>query len=143
MQFGLPGTINSSVSSHGITVMASSPKKPTDKAADAVWEDIFNSLTIENEPPTRYIKSVIIQTKDGSVLKVSGKSFAEIIEQERHLTPGESEIYSCKMSINFTKLRADVESWCGSLFEELNTSDSFKTTIKTKRTRANKKSKGG
>ena len=138
MQFGLPGTINSSVSSHGITVMASSPKKPVDKAADAVWEDIFNSLTIENEPPTRYIKSVIIQTKDGSVLKVSGRSFAEIIEQERHLSPGQSEIYSCRMTINFPKLRADVETWCGDLFTELNTSDSYKVTVKSKRKAAKK-----
>ena len=61
MHFGIPGTINSSVSSQGITVMAASPKKIIDKADDTAWEEIFESLIIENEPPTRYIKNVIIQ----------------------------------------------------------------------------------
>jgi len=139
MQFGVPGTINSSVSSTGITVMASSHKKPIDKAADAAWDEIFNSLSIENEPPTRYIKSVIIQTKDGSVIKVSGKNFADIIEQERELSPEESEIRSCKMSINFPRLRADVDAWANDIFEALNTADEFKITVKSKRKRSSKK----
>ena len=139
MQFGVPGTINSSVSSSGITVMASSHKKPIDKAADAAWDEIFNSLSIENEPPTRYIKSVIIQTKDGSVIKVSGKNFADIIEQERELSPEESEIRSCKMSINFPRLRADVDAWANDIFEALNTADEFKITVKSKRKRSSKK----
>ena len=139
MQFGVPGTINSSVSSTGITVMASSHKKPIDKAADAAWDEIFDSLSIENEPPTRYIKSVIIQTKDGSVIKVSGKNFADIIEQERELSPEESEIRSCKMSINFPRLRADVDAWANDIFEALNTADEFKITVKSKRKRSSKK----
>jgi len=130
MQFGLPGTINSSVDSHGISVMTSGSKKPGDKAADAVWDDIFNSLIIDTEPPTRYIKNVIIQTRDGSVIKVSGKSFAEIIEQERHLTPGRSEILSCRLSINFSKVRADVDLWSGELFAQLNADDRFKTMVR-------------
>ena len=141
MQFGVPGTINSSVSSTGITVMAASPKKIVDKAADDAWDEIFNSLTIENEPPVRYIKNVIIQTKDGSVIKVSGKNFAEIIEHERELSPEESEIRSCKMSINFPKLRADVDAWATSLLTELNTADRYKVSIKSKRKRTAKKSK--
>ena len=119
--------------------MASSHKKPIDKAADAAWDEIFNSLSIENEPPTRYIKSVIIQTKDGSVIKVSGKNFADIIEQERELSPEESEIRSCKMSINFPRLRADVDAWANDIFEALNTADEFKITVKSKRKRSSKK----
>jgi hypothetical protein len=139
MYFGVPGTINSSVSSTGITVMAPSPKKLVDKAADAAWDEIFDSLIIENEPPVRYIRSVIIQTKDGSVIKVSGKHFADIIEQERDLNPNESEISSCKMSINFPRLRADVDAWAADLLGELNTTDTFKVTVKAKRKRASKK----
>ena len=121
--------------------MAASPKKIVDKAADDAWDEIFNSLTIENEPPVRYIKNVIIQTKDGSVIKVSGKNFAEIIEHERELSPEESEIRSCKMSINFPKLRADVDAWATSLLTELNTADRYKVSIKSKRKRTAKKSK--
>jgi len=141
MHFGVPGTINSSVSSTGITVMAPSPKKLVDKASDDAWDEIFNSLTIENEPPIRYIKNVIIQTKDGSVIKVSGKNFAEIIEQERELSPEDSEIRSCKMSINFPRLRADVDAWAADLLTTLNTADRFKVSVKAKRKPAAKKSK--
>ena len=135
MQWSMPGTINSSVSSTGITVMAPSPKKIVDKAADAAWDEIFDSLTIENEPPTRYIRSVIIQTKDGSTIKVSGKHFADIIEQERELSPEDSAIQSCKMSINFPKLRADIDAWTADLLGKLNTADAFKATVKVKRKR--------
>ena len=139
MQWGMPGTINSSVSSTGITVMAPSPKKIVDKAADAAWDEIFDSLIIENEPPTRYIRSVIIQTKDGSTIKVSGKHFADIIEQERELSPEDSAIQSCRMSINFPKLRSDIDAWTVDLFDKLNTADAFKATIKAKRKRATKR----
>jgi hypothetical protein len=139
MQWGMPGTINSSVSSTGITVMATSPKKIVDKAADAAWDEIFDSLTIENEPPTRYIRSVIIQTKDGSTIKVSGKHFAEIIEQERDLSPEDSEIRSCRMSINFPKLRSDIDIWAADLLDKFNTADAFKVTIKSKAKRVKRK----
>ena len=139
MQWGMPGTINSSVSSTGITVMATSPKKLVDKAADAAWDEIFDSLTIENEPPARYIRSVIIQTKDGSTIKVSGKHFAEIIEQERDLSPEDSEIRSCRMSINFPKLRSDIDSWAADLLGNLNSADAFKVTIKSKAKRTKRK----
>jgi len=119
--------------------MAPSPKKNVDKAADAAWDEIFDSLTIENEPPVRYIKSVIIQTKDGSVIKVSGKNFADIIEHERELSPDESEIRSCKMSINFPKLRADVDAWASNLLVNLNSAEEFRVTVKSKRRRVSKK----
>ena len=115
--------------------MAPSPKKIVNKAADAAWDEIFDSLTIENEPPTRYIRSVIIQTKDGSTIKVSGKHFADIIEQERELSPEDSAIQSCKMSINFPKLRADIDAWTADLLDKLNTADAFKATVKVKRKR--------
>lgn len=119
MQFGLPGTINSSVSSQGITVMATSQKKTTTQIADEYWNEIFDSLVIENEPPIEYIKRVIIVTKDGNQYKVSAQHFAQIIEHEKHLHPDESEIRSCKMSIDYTKLRNDVERWTATLFSKL------------------------
>lgn len=117
MQFGLPGTINSSVSSQGVTVMATSQKKTT--AADEYWNEIFDSLVIENEPPIEYIKRVIIVTKDGNQYKVSAQHFAKIIEHEKQLHPDESEIRSCKMSIDYNKLRYDVEHWAAQLLSKL------------------------
>lgn len=120
MHFGEPGTINSSVSSTGIAVMAASTKKTAPRAqADRVWDDIFDNLVIENEPPVEYIKQVIIRTKDGECHRVSGKHFAEIIEQEKHLSPEESEIKSCKMAINYDKLRKDVDAWAESMIRKL------------------------
>jgi hypothetical protein len=119
MNFGIPGTINSSVSSEGISVMAVSSKKTVDKIADAVWDDIFDNLTVENEPPPQYIRHVVIATKTGSMFKVSGKHFAEIIEQEKYITPEESEIESCRLNINFKKIRKDVDAWTSDLFDKL------------------------
>lgn len=135
MQFGLPGTINSSVSSQGVTVMATSQKKTT--AADEYWNEIFDSLVIENEPPIEYIKRVIIVTKDGNQYKVSAQHFAKIIEHEKHLHPDESEIRSCKMSIDYNKLRYDVEHWAALLFSELDGVPVVPEEVKpVKRTRA-------
>lgn len=120
MHFGEPGTINSHVSSTGIAVMAASTKKTTPKAqADRAWDEIIDNLRIENEPPVEYIKQVTIRTKDGRSHRVSGKHFAEIIEQEKHLSPEESEIKSCKMSINFEKLRQDVDAWTDDIIKRM------------------------
>ena len=118
MQFGLPGTINSSVSSQGISVMATSQKKTT-QTTDEYWNEIFDSLVIENEPPIEYIKRVIIVTKDGNQYKVSAQHFAQIIEHEKNLHPDDSDIRSCKMSIDYIKLRNDVENWSAQLFSKL------------------------
>lgn len=118
MQFGLPGTINSSVSSQGISVMATSQKNTT-SSSDEYWNEIFDSLVIENEPPIEYIKRVIIVTKDGNQYKVSAQHFAQIIEHEKHLHPDDSEIRSCKMSIDYNRLRNDVEKWSAQLFTKL------------------------
>lgn len=138
MHWGVPGTINSSVSSQGISVMATSRTKTSTKAEDEFWNDIFENLVIENEPPTKYIRSVIIHTKDGSYIKVSGKTFAEIIEAEKHLDPEQSEIKSCRMELNFPKLRADVELWTTDLLHRL---DGVRQELKVPAKRNSKKTK--
>ena len=133
MHFGIPGTINSSVSSQGIAVMATPQKKVPQKSPDdIVWDDIFDNLVIENEPPIEYIKQVVIHTKDGHSFKVSAKHFAKIIEHEKTLNQEESEIQSCRMAINFAKLRTDVDSWAKLLFENL---DGKKTRARSTRPR--------
>ena len=109
--------------------MAASQKKSTAaKAEDASWDEIFESLTIENEPPLEYIRNVIIYTKDGNYIKVSAKNFAEIIEHEKHLGPEHSEIKSCRMNINFPKLRADVDAWTSDMLGRLDGNVAAKPT---------------
>lgn len=107
---------------------AAQKKLPSSKVEDDTWDDIFESLTIENEPPIEYIRNVIIYTKDGTYVKVSAKHFAEIIEHEKHLGPEHSEIKSCRMNINFPKLRADVDAWTGMLLDRLNGHDTVAPT---------------
>ena len=78
---------------------------------DDVWNEIFDSLVLDNEPPFEYVKNVVITTKTGVRLRVSALDFAQILERERFLTPDESDILSCKLSINFDKVRRDVDEW--------------------------------
>lgn len=140
MHFGEPGTINSSVSSQGIAVMATPQKKVTQRSSDdSVWDEIFDNLVIESEPPIEYIKQVTIKTKDGRQHRVSARNFAKIIEQERHLTPEESEIRSCRMSINFQKLRDDVDAWTDDLIRRLDGTNRKKPARRTaKKTKSRK-----
>lgn len=81
------------------------------KSSDDVWNEIFDNLILDNEPPLEYIKNVVITTKTGLRLRVSAIDFAQILERERFLTPEESDILSCRLAINFDKLRKDVDEW--------------------------------
>lgn len=97
--------VNNDGSTQRVTIMARKNN------SDEVWNDIFDSLVLDNEPPFEYIKNVIITTKTGLRLRVSAVDFAQILERERFLTPDESDILSCKLAINFDKLRKDVDDW--------------------------------
>jgi len=88
------------------------------QSLDDVWDEIFDSLVLGNEPPFEYIKNVIITTKTGLRLKVNATDFAHILERERYLTPEESDILSCKLAINFTKVRKDVDEWAHDLLNK-------------------------
>lgn len=88
-----------------VEIMARLPK------TDEVWNEIFESLILDTEPPIEYIKNVIITTKTGVRLKVSAIDFAQILERERFIHPEESDILSCRLAINFDKVRKDVNQW--------------------------------
>ncbi len=83
----------------------------TKKPADEVWEEIFDSLVVEAEPPQKYVKRVTITTRDGSTFSVSPQDFSTMIEQEKNLPPGQSDIMSARMSLDFTRIKRDVERW--------------------------------
>lgn len=105
MDWGSFGVINNHVHSQRVVVMA------TKKSTDAVWEDIFDSLVLEAEPPQKYIKRVTITTKDGHTFSLSPQDFAALLEQERYLPPGLGEIMSARMSLDFNKIKKDVDKW--------------------------------
>lgn len=105
MDWGSFGVINNHVDSHEVVVM--STKKP----ADEVWEDIFDSLVVEAEPPQKYVKRVTITTRDGSTFSVSPQDFSALIEQERGLPSGYGDILSARMSLDFNRIKRDIDRW--------------------------------
>lgn len=109
MDWGTFGMINNHVHSQRVVVMA------TKKSTDAVWDDIFDSLVLEAEPPQKYIKKVTITTKDGHTFSLSPQDFAELLEQERYLPPGLGEIMSARMSLDFNRIKRDVDKWSDEL----------------------------
>lgn len=102
--------------------------------SDEVWNEIFESLVLDSEPPIEYIKNVVITTKTGVRLKVSAIDFAQILERERFIHPEESDILSCRLAINFDKVRKDVNQWAEQLITGFDT-----TGIKVPRKRPTKK----
>ncbi len=76
-----------------------------------VWDQIFDDLILEAEPPVRYIKDAIIITKNGAKFRVSPDDFADIVAREKMLDPEQSDIQSCSLSIDFAKVKRDVNRW--------------------------------
>lgn len=101
--------VNNISSSQRVEVMARAIK------TDDVWDKIFDGLIIESEPPLEYIKNVVITTKTGTRIRVSATDFAQILERERIIGPEESNILSCRLAINFSKVRKDVNQWAEQL----------------------------
>lgn len=101
--------VNNTKSTTRLEIMTRIPK------SDEVWNEIFDSLILDNEPPIEYIKNVVITTKTGVRLKVSALDFAQILERERFIHPEESDILSCRLAINFDKVRKDVDDWADRL----------------------------
>ena len=115
MDWGTFGMINNHVESQRVVVMA------TRKPVDTVWEDIFDSLILEAEPPHRYVKKVTITTKDGKTFSISPQDFSALIEQEKQLPPGLGEIQSAKMSLDFNRIKRDVDKWSDDLLSGFDT----------------------
>jgi hypothetical protein len=78
---------------------------------DNVWEDIFNNLMITADPPPKYIKKVIVTTNSGDSIGMSSQDFSALLEYEKSLPPGQSDIQSARMSLDFNKIKKDVDKW--------------------------------
>jgi hypothetical protein len=116
--------VNNYGNTQRVTIMARK------SSADEIWNDIFDNLILDNEPPFEYIKNVLITTKSGVRLRVSAVDFSHILERERFLTPDESDILSCKLAINFDKVRRDVDEWADQAMYYFDHAGKFKPVTK-------------
>jgi len=115
MNWGSFGVINNHVDSHGVVVMT------TKKPADEVWDDIFDSLVLAAEPPQKYVKRVTVTTRDGNTFSVSPQDFSALLEQERSLPTGYSDIMSARMCLDFTKIKRDIDRWADQFINAFDT----------------------
>lgn len=75
---------------------------------DVEWETIFNNLSFDAEPHHKYIKQAVIKTKTGKRFKLNGLEFSSIMEQERSMDPADAMVESCKVTLDFQKIKTDV-----------------------------------
>ena len=92
---------------------------PKAKSSNDIWEDIINSLVLETEPPSKYIKDAIVVTKSGSSYKLSATDFVEFVAREKSIPPEQSEIQHCSVSIDFTRIKRDVNKWSLDLINQI------------------------
>ena len=81
------------------------------KSSNDIWDEIIDSLVLETEPPTKYIKDAVIVTKNGASYRVSANDFADLCAREKMIPPEQSEIQHCSVSIDFTRIKKDVNKW--------------------------------
>jgi len=75
---------------------------------DLEWEHIFSAIQFEAEPDPKYIKEAVIKTKTGRRFKLSGWEFSNVMEQERSMDPEHAIVESCKVTLDFDKIKNDV-----------------------------------
>lgn len=84
---------------------------PKARSSNDIWDEIIDSLVLETEPPTKYIKDAIIVTKSGTSYRISANDFADLVAREKSIPPEQSEIQHCSVSIDFTRIKRDVNKW--------------------------------
>ena len=102
-----------------------------------VWDEIFDNLILETEPPIQYIKDAIIVTKNGTRFKVSASDYAEILARERTLGAEQSDIQSCSLSIDFSRIKRDVNRYANKLISTVE--DATAKDIATKPLKSDRK----
>lgn len=88
-----------------------------------VWDQIFDDLILDTEPPVQYIKDAVIITKNGARFRVSPDDFIRIVAREKGLDPDQSDIQSCSLSIDFVKVKRDVNRWTNKLISSIEGSE--------------------
>lgn len=75
---------------------------------DQEWENIFNNILLHVEPEPQYIKKAEIITHTGQKYKLNGVEFVNIMDHERHLDPQDMVVASCKVVLDFDRIKHDV-----------------------------------
>lgn len=75
---------------------------------DLEWEQIFSALQFDTEPDPKYIKQAVVQTRSGKKFKLSGPEFHDVMMHEREQAPDQAVIVSCKITLDFHKIKTDV-----------------------------------
>jgi hypothetical protein len=75
---------------------------------DLEWEQIFSALQFETEPDPKYIKQAVVETKTGKKFRLSGPEFHDVMMHEREQAPEHAAIVSCKITLDFHKIKSDV-----------------------------------
>ena len=84
------------------------------------WDMIFDTLILDSEPPPiKYINDATIITKSGNKFTVSAEDFTAMVEQTKQIGIENSEIYSCALSINFTRIKRDVNRWTNKFVSDI------------------------
>lgn len=84
------------------------------------WDMIFDDLILESDPPpTKYIKDAIIVTKSGSRFKVSAEDFSEMVARQKEIGLENSDIFSCSLNIDFTRIKRDVNRWTNKFIDDI------------------------
>jgi hypothetical protein len=90
------------------------------KTNTEAWDMIFDDLILEaNPPPTKYIKDAVIITKNGSRFKVSAEDFTAMVAQQKEIVYENSDIHSCSLNIDFTRIKRDVNRWTNKFIETI------------------------
>lgn len=75
---------------------------------DLEWEQIFSAIQFDTEPDPKYIKQAVVETRTGKKFKLSGAQFHDVMMQEREQAPEHALIVSCKITLDFHKIKTDV-----------------------------------
>lgn len=96
--------------------MARSKQNP-----DPVWEEIFDTLIVDGRPPSKYIKNVMLVTRNGERHNVSGEEFSAMLDDKQFMEDNSNDIITCKLSIDFAKVKKDVDRWVTKLIDKFDT----------------------
>lgn len=76
---------------------------------DHAWDHIFSTISFDFDPPAKYIKAAVIQTKTGKKVKLTAQEYMSVMEQERQIDPKHAIVKSCRVTLDFEKLKTDID----------------------------------
>ena len=88
-------------------------------AEERTWDSIFSTINFDCDPPVKYIKGAVIQTKSGKKIKLTGQEYANVMEQERQFGPAQGVVKSCRVTLDFEKLKTDIDRFANTTIKKI------------------------